>query len=107
MYWWFSMERKEKNILNSVKEALGFSHYTPFISKAFLKANLKASIYMSLVIMTLESWMMVMVYQIYKLAFEDHRLDRASAEGFIFFLILLAFTAITMKWSDRNVSYDA
>ena len=59
------MERKEKNILNSVKEALGFSHYTPFISEAFLKANLKASIYMSLVIMTLESWMMVMVYQIY------------------------------------------
>ena len=61
----FSVERKEKNILNSVKEALGFSHYTPFISEAFLKANLKASIYMSLVIMTLESWMMVMVYQIY------------------------------------------
>ncbi len=50
---------------------------------------------------------MVMVYQIYKLAFEDHRLDRASAEGFIFFLILLIFTAITMKWSNRNVSYDA
>ena len=50
---------------------------------------------------------MVMVYQIYKLAFEDHRLDRASAEGFIFFLILLIFTAVTMKWSNRNVSYDA
>lgn len=50
---------------------------------------------------------MVMVYQIYKLAFEDHRLDRASAEGFVFFLILLIFTAITMKWSNRNVSYDA
>ena len=59
------MERKENNILNSVKEALGFSHYTPFISEAFLRANLKASIYMSLVIMTLESWMMIMVYQIY------------------------------------------
>ena len=50
---------------------------------------------------------MVMVYQIYKLAFDDHRLDRASAEGFVFFLILLIFTAITMKWSNRNVSYDA
>ena len=50
---------------------------------------------------------MVMVYQIYKLAFEDHRLDRASAEGFIFFLILLLFTAVTMRWSNRNVSYDA
>jgi len=50
---------------------------------------------------------LVMVYHIYKLAFEDHRLDRASAEGFVFFLILLAFTAVTMKWSDRSVSYDA
>ena len=50
---------------------------------------------------------LVMVYHIYKLAFEDHRLDRASAEGFIFFLILLLFTAVTMKWSNRNVNYDA
>ena len=61
----FSMERKENNILNSIKEVLGFSRYTPFLSEAFLKANLKASIYMSLVILTLEGWMMGMVYNIY------------------------------------------
>lgn len=49
----------------------------------------------------------VMVYYIYKLAFEDHRLDRASAMGFVFFIILLIFTAATMKWSNHKVNYDA
>ncbi|MBO4448964.1 MAG: EAL domain-containing protein [Clostridiales bacterium] len=59
------MERKEKTILNTVKEALGFSRYTPYLSNAFLKANMKACIYMSLVILSLEAWMMFMVYKIY------------------------------------------
>lgn len=50
---------------------------------------------------------MVLVYQIYKLAFTDHRLDRAAALGCVFFVILLIFTAVTMKWSNKKVNYDA
>lgn len=50
---------------------------------------------------------MVLVYQIYDLAFVDHRLDRAAAVGCVFFVLLLIFTAITMKWSNRKVNYDA
>jgi len=50
---------------------------------------------------------MVLVYQIYQLAFSDHRLDRAAAVGCVFFVILLVFTAITMKWSNNKVNYDA
>ena len=50
---------------------------------------------------------MVLVYQIYRLAFADHRLDRAAAVGCVFFVILLAFTAVTMKWSNHKVNYDA
>lgn len=50
---------------------------------------------------------MVLVYQIYNLAFVDHRLDRAAAVGCVFFVLLLIFTAVTMKWSNRKVSYDA
>ena len=50
---------------------------------------------------------MVLVYQIYNLAFIDHRLDRAAAVGCVFFVLLLVFTAITMKWSNSKVSYDA
>ena len=50
---------------------------------------------------------MVLVYQIYELAFADHRLDRAAAVGCVFFVLLLLFTAATMKWSNKNVNYDA
>lgn len=49
----------------------------------------------------------VLVYHIYKLAFVDHRLDRAAAVGCVFFVILLVFTAATMKWSNNKVNYDA
>lgn len=50
---------------------------------------------------------MVLVFHIYNTAFTDHRLDRAAAIGCIFFLLLLGTTALTMKWSQKNVSYDA
>lgn len=49
----------------------------------------------------------VIVYRIYQYAFVDHRLDRAAAAGFIFFVLLMVFTAFTMSWSNRRVSYDA
>jgi len=49
----------------------------------------------------------VMVHWIYKLAFKDFRVDRAAAVSCVFFLILLACTGLTMKWSDKNVHYDS
>lgn len=48
-----------------------------------------------------------MVYWIYDLAFKSYRLDRASAVGCVFFVILLVSTIVTMRWSDRKVNYDA
>lgn len=48
-----------------------------------------------------------MVFWIYDLAFHSYRLDRASAVGCIFFVILLVSTLVTMRWSDRKVNYDA
>lgn len=49
----------------------------------------------------------VIVYKIYQMAFVDHRLDRAAATGFVFFILLIVFTALTMSWSSKKVSYDA
>ncbi len=49
----------------------------------------------------------VIVYWIYTLAFQNYRVHRAAAVGFIFFLILLVCTALTMNVSDRKVNYDA
>jgi multiple sugar transport system permease protein/sn-glycerol 3-phosphate transport system permease protein len=49
----------------------------------------------------------VIVYWIYELAFVQFRVDRAAAVACLFFLILLAFTAATMKVSNRNVHYDS
>jgi len=49
----------------------------------------------------------VIVYWIYSLAFRNYRVDRASAVGFVFFLILLICTVLTMNVSDRKVNYDA
>lgn len=49
----------------------------------------------------------VMVYWIYNLAFVDFRVDRAAAVSCVFFVILLTFTALTMKISDKSVHYDS
>ncbi len=49
----------------------------------------------------------VIVYMIYKYAMEDFRMDRASTIAVVFFLVLLAITAATMKISNKRVNYDA
>ena len=49
----------------------------------------------------------VLVYYIYEMAFVNNRLDRAAAMGVVFFAILLLFTVLTMRWSDKKVNYDA
>lgn len=49
----------------------------------------------------------VMVYWIYNLGFVDFRVDRASAVSCVFFVILLIFTVLTMKFSDKSVHYDS
>ncbi len=49
----------------------------------------------------------VMVYWIYDLAFVQFRVDRAAVVASVFFVILLAFTAATMKISNKSVHYDS
>ena len=49
----------------------------------------------------------VMVYLIYRLAFMDYRVDRAAVVAFVFFLILLVVTLLTMRWSENKVVYDS
>ena len=49
----------------------------------------------------------VLVFQIYKYAMEDFRMDRAAAVSLMFFVMLLIVTTLTMKISDRNVHYDS
>ena len=49
----------------------------------------------------------VFVYLIYRYAMVDFRMDRAATSAVMFFIILLAITAVTMKISDKNVNYDS
>ena len=49
----------------------------------------------------------VMVYYIYRLAFDDNRLDRASVVALMFFVILLIVTASTLRVTNKNVHYEA
>ncbi len=49
----------------------------------------------------------VMVYYIYRLAFDDNRIDRAAVVSLLFFVILLVITASTMKITNKNVHYEA
>lgn len=49
----------------------------------------------------------VMVYLLYKMTFEDYRIDRASVVSILFFIFMVIITALTMKWQDRKVNYDA
>jgi len=49
----------------------------------------------------------VMVYQIYRYAMVDFRMDRAAVTAVFFFVILLIFTALTMRVSRGSVHYDS
>ncbi len=49
----------------------------------------------------------VFVYNIYRYAMEDFRMDRASTVAVFFFLLLLVITAATMKISNKKVTYDS
>lgn len=49
----------------------------------------------------------VFVYNIYRYAMVDFRMDRASTVAIFFFLLLLVITVATMKISDGNVTYDS
>ena len=49
----------------------------------------------------------VMVQWIYNLTFLDFHTARGAAVSLVFFVILLVCTAATMRFSNRNVSYDA
>lgn len=49
----------------------------------------------------------VFVYNIYKYAMVDFRMDRASVVAIFFFLLLLIVTVATMKVSSGSVTYDS
>ena len=49
----------------------------------------------------------VMVQWIYNLTFKDFHTARGAAVSLVFFVILLVCTAATMRFSNRNVNYDA
>lgn len=49
----------------------------------------------------------VMVQWIYNLTFKDFRTARGAAVSLVFFVILLVCTVATMRFSNKNVSYDA
>ena len=49
----------------------------------------------------------VMVFYIYRLAFEDNRLDQSSVVSLLFFVILLLVTASTMRITNRSVHYES
>ncbi len=49
----------------------------------------------------------VIVYYIYRLAFTDSRIDRASVVSIFFFVILLIITASTIRFTNKNVHYEA
>lgn len=49
----------------------------------------------------------VIVFWIYRLAFVDFKAARASAIAVVFFILLLSITALTIRWSNERVNYDA
>ena len=49
----------------------------------------------------------VFVYNIYRYAMVDFRMDRAATVAIFFFVLLLIVTAATMKVSRGNVTYDS
>ena len=49
---------------------------------------------------------MVMVQWVYNLSFKDFRIDRAASASLVFFVILLGFTVLTMRYSNKSVNYD-
>lgn len=48
----------------------------------------------------------VIVHWVHQLAFEDNRIDRASAVSVLFFLVLFVFTLATMHFTNRTTAYN-
>lgn len=44
---------------NKIKELLGFEENTPYVKKYLFDANITSSIYMSVVVIVLEIWMIL------------------------------------------------
>ena len=49
----------------------------------------------------------VIVYQVYRYAMVDFRMDRAAVVSLFLFVLLLIVTALTMKVTKRNVHYES
>lgn len=49
----------------------------------------------------------VVVQLLYKITFDQNRVDRASTVSIVFFFFLLLVTALTMRWSNKKTNYDA
>jgi multiple sugar transport system permease protein/sn-glycerol 3-phosphate transport system permease protein len=49
----------------------------------------------------------VIVYQVYRYAMVDFRMDRAAVVAMFLFMLLLIITALTMRFSQRSVHYDS
>ena len=49
----------------------------------------------------------VVVYQVYRYAMVDFRMDRAAVVSLFLFVLLLIVTALTMKVTKRNVHYES
>ena len=49
----------------------------------------------------------VIVYQVYRYAMVDFRMDRAAVVSMFLFVLLLLVTALTMRFSQRSVHYES
>ena len=55
----FSMDNNVKSISSRVKTALGFDEHSEYVKNYFYDTNMKASIYMSVMVVVLEVWMII------------------------------------------------
>ena len=49
----------------------------------------------------------VVVYQVYRYAMVDFRMDRAAVVAMFLFVLLLIVTALTMRFTRRSVHYES
>ena len=78
-------------MLKKLREALGISKNSDYIRDFFYRENMKSSIYMSVIILVLELWM---IARMTRIIIRDHLQDdfaffflvRLSVDDFVFFL---------------------
>ena len=92
-----------KKVMKWVADGLGFEKQSKYVNEYFFRANMRASIYMSVVVIVLEIWMII---RMTNTIFENHlqsNFKHYFEKYYINYIILLVSGVLMLLFSQRYI----